>query len=174
MVVVRTAAFHARVRGSGFGSRSWRFERNKHVSSPFTWKTQYCGEPPWPKGSVLGLRPPGLESCIWRTVSSHLSHQPQGVAQFSLYVHKGGLKLDSFHFLRHYSLVNVESQIEICRHFWSLLRSFRLSKKRPLTPPPPLDVPLYRWHHRTCSRGHMWNYEVLEAQDIINLHRRKA
>ena len=30
-VVVSTAAFHARVRGSGFGSRSRRFERNKTV-----------------------------------------------------------------------------------------------------------------------------------------------
>ena len=41
-----------------------------------------------------------FESCVWRTVSSHLSHHPQEVllAQFSLYVHKGGLKLDSFHF----------------------------------------------------------------------------
>ena len=35
-----------------------------------------------------------------RTVSSHSSHHPQEVllAQFSLYVHKGGLKPDSFHF----------------------------------------------------------------------------
>ena len=42
-----------------------------------------------------------FESCVWRTVSSHLSHHPQEVplAQFSLYVHKGGLKPDSFHFL---------------------------------------------------------------------------
>ena len=32
-------------------------------------------------------------------MSSHSSHQPQEVllAQFSLYVHKGGLKPDSFH-----------------------------------------------------------------------------
>ena len=39
-----------------------------------------------------------FESCVWRTVSSH---HPQEVllAQFSLYVHKGGLKLDSFHLL---------------------------------------------------------------------------
>ena len=39
-----------------------------------------------------------FESCVWRTVSSH---HPQEVllAQFSLYVHKGGLKPDSFHFL---------------------------------------------------------------------------
>ena len=37
-----------------------------------------------------------FESRVWRTVSSH---HPQKVllAQFSLYVHKGGLKPDSFH-----------------------------------------------------------------------------
>ena len=42
-----------------------------------------------------------FESCVWRTVSSQSSHDPQEVllAQFSLYVHKGGLKPDSFHFL---------------------------------------------------------------------------
>ena len=40
-----------------------------------------------------------FESCVWRTVSSQSSHHPQEVllAQFSLYVHKGGLKSDSFH-----------------------------------------------------------------------------
>ena len=38
--------------------------------------------------------------CVWRTVSSHSSDHSQEVllAQFSLYVHKGGLKPDSFHF----------------------------------------------------------------------------
>ena len=42
-----------------------------------------------------------FESCVWRTVSSQSSHHPQKVllAQFSLYVHKGGLKPDSFHFI---------------------------------------------------------------------------
>ena len=41
-----------------------------------------------------------FESCVWRAVSSHSSHHPQEVilAQFSLYVHKGGLKPHSFHF----------------------------------------------------------------------------
>ena len=40
-----------------------------------------------------------FESCVWRTVSSQSSHHPQEVllAQFSLYVHKGGLKPDSFY-----------------------------------------------------------------------------
>ena len=39
-----------------------------------------------------------FESCVWRTVSSH---HPQEVllAQFSLYVRKGSLKPDSFHFI---------------------------------------------------------------------------
>ena len=39
-----------------------------------------------------------FESSVWRTVSSHSSHHPQEVllAQFSQYVHKGGLKPDSF------------------------------------------------------------------------------
>ena len=40
-----------------------------------------------------------FETCVWMTVSSQSSHHPQEVllAQFSLYVHKGGLKPDSFH-----------------------------------------------------------------------------
>ena len=40
-----------------------------------------------------------FESCVWRTVSFQSSHHPQEVllAQFSLSVHKGGLKPDSFH-----------------------------------------------------------------------------
>ena len=41
-----------------------------------------------------------FESCVSRRVSSQSSHHPQEVllAQFSLYVHKGGLKPDPFHF----------------------------------------------------------------------------
>ena len=40
-----------------------------------------------------------FESCVWRTVSSQSSHHRQEVflTQFSLYVHKGGIKPDSFH-----------------------------------------------------------------------------
>ena len=48
-----------------------------------------------------------FESCVWRAVSSQSSHHPQEVllAQFSLYVHKGGLKPDLFHFQRpHFSI----------------------------------------------------------------------
>ena len=84
-VVVSTAAFHARVRG--FGSRSRRFERNKKCDREVA-----C--------SASDRQGSNFESCVWRTVSSQSSHHPQEVllARFSLYVHKGGLKPDSFHF----------------------------------------------------------------------------
>ena len=53
--------------------------------------------------SASDHRGSNFESCVWRTVSSQSSHHPQEVlpAQFSLYVHKGGLKPDSFHFILH-------------------------------------------------------------------------
>ena len=49
----------------------------------------------------LSLRPPGFEFriCVWRAVSSHSSHHHQDIFQFSLYVHNGGLKPHSFHFI---------------------------------------------------------------------------
>ena len=54
-----------------------------------------------------------FESCVWRTVSSQSSHHPQEVllAQFSLYVHKGGLKPDSFH-LTQWSLLVIVVFVE--------------------------------------------------------------
>ena len=53
-VVVSTAAFHARVRGSVPGPHGLKEKIN--VSSPSTCESQYCGEPPWPRGSELALR----------------------------------------------------------------------------------------------------------------------
>ena len=98
--MVSTAAFHARVRGS--------------VPVSAVSKKQKMFLPhPRVKVSIVGsLRDrevacsasdrqgSNFESCVWRTVSSQSSHHPQEVllAQFSLYVHKGGLKPDSFHF----------------------------------------------------------------------------
>ena len=85
-VVASTAAFQARVRGSvpGLGG----------LKETKMFLPQYCGEPPWPRGSVLCV-------CVWRTVSSQSSHHPQEIllAQFSLYVDKGGLNPDSFHLI---------------------------------------------------------------------------
>ena len=50
--------------------------------------------------SVLNRQGSNFESCVWRAVSSHLSHHQQEVllAQLSLYVHKCVLKPRSFYF----------------------------------------------------------------------------
>ena len=114
-VVVSTAAFHARVRGSvpGLGGLE---------------ETKLFLPHPRVKVSIVGsLRDrevacsasdrqgSNFESCVWRTVSSQSSHHPQEVllAQFSLYVHKGGLKPDSFHFISMVPLL-VPMCIAIC------------------------------------------------------------
>ena len=57
-----------------------------------------------------------FESCVWRTVSSQSSHHPQEVllAQFSLYVHKGVLKPDSFHII--FSLSSKHRNASAIRH----------------------------------------------------------
>ena len=100
-VVVSTAAFHARVRGSVPGLGGLKETK------------LFLPHPRVKVGIVGSLRDrevacsasdrqgSNFESCVWRTVSSQSSHLPQEVllAQFSLYVHKGGLKPDSFHFI---------------------------------------------------------------------------
>ena len=100
-VVVSTAAFHARVRGSVPGLGGLK-------------ETKMFLPHPRVKVSIVGsLRDrevacsasdrqgTNFEFCVWRTVSSQSSHHPQEVllAQFSIYVHKGGLKSDSFHLI---------------------------------------------------------------------------
>ena len=72
-VVVSTAAFHTRVRGSvpGLGG----LKETKKCES------QYCWEPLWPRGSVLGLRPPGHELrilCLEDSVISIISPSSGG------------------------------------------------------------------------------------------------
>ena len=103
-----TAASHARVQGSVPGLGGLK-------------ETKMFLPHPRVKVSILGsLRDrevacsasdrqgSNFESCVWGTVSSQSSHHPQEVllAQFSLYVHKGGLKPDSFHLL-HLSAINL-------------------------------------------------------------------
>ena len=100
-VVVSTAAFKARVRGSVPGLGGLK-------------ETKLFLPHPRVKVSIVGSlrdrevacsasdrQDSNFESCVRRTVSSQSSHHPQEVllAQFSLYVHKGGLKPDSFHLL---------------------------------------------------------------------------
>ena len=99
-VVVSTAAFHARVRGSVPGLGGLK-ETKLFLPHPRV-KVTIVGSlrDREVACSASDRQGPNFESCVWRTVSSQLSPHPQEVllAQFSLYVHKGGLKPDSFHF----------------------------------------------------------------------------
>ena len=100
-VVVNTATFYARARGSVPGLGGLK-------------ETKMFLPHPRVKVSIVGsLRDREVACsasdrhgsnfvfCVWRTVSFQSSHHPQEalLAQFSLYVRKGGLKPDSFHFL---------------------------------------------------------------------------
>ena len=100
-VVVSTAAFHARVPGS-VPSLGGLKETKMFLPHPRV-KVSTVGSlrDREVACSASDRQGSNFESCVWRTVSSHSSHLPQEVllAQFSLYVHKGGLKPDSFHFL---------------------------------------------------------------------------
>ena len=100
-VVVSTAAFHARVRGSVPGLGGLK-ETKMFLPHPRV-KVSIAGSlrDREVACSASDRQGSNFESCVWRTVSSQSSHHPQEVllAQFSLYVHKGGLKPDSFHFL---------------------------------------------------------------------------
>ena len=100
-VVVSTAAFYARVRGSVPCLCSLK-ETKMFVPHPLV-KVSTVGSlrDREVACSASDRQGSSFESCVWRTVSSQSSHHPQEVllAQFSLYVHKGGLKPDSFHFV---------------------------------------------------------------------------
>ena len=100
-VVVSTAAFHARVPGSIPG-RGGLKETKMFLPHPRV-KVSIVGSlrDREVACSASDRQGSNFESCVWRTVSSHSSHLPQEVllAQFSLYVHKGGLKPDSSHFI---------------------------------------------------------------------------
>ena len=65
-----------------------------------------------------------FESCVWRTVSSQSSHHPQEVllAQFSLYVHKGGLKPDSFHLQLVVAsiIIVLQTTLSYCFALWNI------------------------------------------------------
>ena len=98
-VVVSTAAFHARVRGAVPDLGGLK-ETKMFLPHPRV-KVSIVGnfrdrEVAYSASDRQGSN---FESCVWRTVSSQSSHLPREVllAQFSLYVHKGGIKPDSFH-----------------------------------------------------------------------------
>ena len=98
-VVVSTAAFHARVRGS-VPCHGGLKETKMFLPHPRV-KVSIVGSLRVREVACSARQGSNFESCVWRTVSSQSFHHPQEVllAQFSLYVHKGGLKPDSFHFL---------------------------------------------------------------------------
>ena len=94
MVVVSTAAFHVRARGSFPGLGGLK-ETKMFLPQPLV---KLCivrslrhREVVYSASDLQGLN---FESCVWRAVSSHSFHHPQEVllAQFRLYVHKSGLK----------------------------------------------------------------------------------
>ena len=126
-VVVSTAAFHARVRGSVPGLGALK-------------KTKMFLPHPRVKVSIVGsLRDQevacsasdrsNFESCVWGTVSSQSSHHPQEVllAQFSLYVHSGGLKPDSFHFLKYIFALDELKKYKVDRSIFGLYKQYTLN-----------------------------------------------
>ena len=119
-VVVSTAAFHARVRGSVPGLGGFK-ETKLFLPHPRV-KVSIVGSLRDREVACSASDRQGLnfESCVWRTVSSH---HPQEVllAQFSLYVHKGGLKPDSFHFFTSVFLCNIVLDV-ITDHYCILVQ----------------------------------------------------
>ena len=99
--MVSTAAFNARVRGSvpGLGSLKETKMFLPHPRVKVSIVGSLRGREVACSASVC--QDSNFESCVWRTVSSQSSHHPQEIllAQFSLYVHEGGIKPDSFHCL---------------------------------------------------------------------------
>ena len=97
--MVSTAAFHASVRGSVPGLGGLK-ETKMFLPHP---RVKVSIVPPGREVACSASDRQGsnFESCVWRTVSSQSSHHPHEVlmAQFIIYVHKGGLKPDSFHFI---------------------------------------------------------------------------
>ena len=119
-VVVSTAAFHARARGSVPGLGGLK-ETKMFLPHPRV-KVSIAGSlrDREVACSASDRQGSNFESCVWRTVSSQSSHHPQEVllAQFSLYVHKGGLKPDSFHFI---SFIWSMRDSELNFHFTTVL-----------------------------------------------------
>ena len=140
-IVVSTAAFHDRVRGPvpGLGglkeTKMFLPHPRVKVSTVGSLRDREVA------CSASDRQGSNFESCVWRTVSSQSSHYPQEVllAQFSLYVHKGGLKPDSFHFL---------SSLNALPSLWNDTRGSLTSSNRPST--------LYHHHHLIIIRRFSW------------------
>ena len=78
---------------------AFKFQRNPMFLPCSLVNIQYCGDRDREVASSASDRQgSNFESCVWRAVSSR-SPQEVFLAQFSLYVHKGGIKPHSFHYL---------------------------------------------------------------------------
>ena len=115
--MVSTTAFHARVRGLvpdlGGLKKTKMFLPHPRVKVSIVGSLR-DREVACSASDRQGLN---FESCVWRTVSSQSSHHPQEVllAQFSLYVHKGGLKPDSFHIICSNERTRMETALIACK-----------------------------------------------------------
>ena len=133
--MVSPAAFDARVWGSvpGFGSLK---ETKMFLPHPRV-KVSIVGSLRDREVACSGSdrQGPNFESSVWRTVSSQSSHHPQEVlqAQFSLYVHKGGLKPDSFYFISFYFRLKDSLTVNLATHVCSKDLSGRLKWKMQCT-----------------------------------------
>ena len=109
-VVVSSAAFHARVRGSVPGLSSLKETKMFLLHSRVKLSIVGSLRDREVACSDSDRQGSNFESCVWRTVSSYSSHHPQEVllAQFS---HKGGLKPDSFHY--------INSSHRACRSYYT-------------------------------------------------------
>ena len=125
-VVVSTAAFHARVRSSvsGLGglkeTKMFLPHSRVKVSIVGSLRDREChGSLRDRVCSASDRQGSNFESCVWRTVSSQSSHHPQEVllAQFSLYVHKGGLKPYSFYFLNEILILRLYRGLHLSLHY---------------------------------------------------------
>ena len=159
-VVVSTAAFHA------------EFVVRFPVSA--VWKKQKMFLPhPRVKVSIVGSlhdrevacsasdrQGSNFESCVRKTVSSQSSHHPQEVllAQFSLNVHKGGLRPESFHFISVPGLWAFMWFLEACSGRWRRIytRNTVGSQRKGLISPRSRD-------HRTQHTRRILNKYVINA-----------
>ena len=116
--MVSTAAFHVGVRGSVRGLGGLK----KQMFLPHPRGESHSGGASVTEVACSASDRQGsnFEFCVWRTAVPQSSRHPQEVllAQFSLYVHKGGLKPDSFHFICHGGVVRIHflSGPELCNN----------------------------------------------------------
>ena len=103
-VVVITAAFHARVRGSfrGLGGLKETKMFLPHPLVKLSIVGSLCDRAV--ACSASDRQGSNFESCVWRAVSSHSSH----------HVHKSGLKPDSFHLIK---MCSHNTAIPMLNHF---------------------------------------------------------